>query len=104
MEKMNYTNMAKELLGDKLYFKFINEIAKENKDKSNLIDFGKEVIEKCCLIIVMLGMSEKIKLDTVGICLENEVINISCKKIAKKYKKYIDNVKNNISTVLEANK
>lgn len=49
MEKVNYDNVAKDLLGDELYCKFIKEISKENYGE-NLVDFGKEVINRCCFL------------------------------------------------------
>ena len=55
MKNVNYADMANNLLGDELYYKFITEIAKEGKGE-NLVDFGKEVVEKCCLLIVSLGI------------------------------------------------
>lgn len=94
MEKVNYADIAKELLGESLYYEFIKEISKENGD-ANLVDFGKEVIDKCCLLIVMLGMS-KAKLDNVKLCLGDKVIELSCKKFADKYKEYIHVIENNI--------
>ena len=42
MEKLNYANIANNLLGDELYYKFVKEISKENNG-TNLDDFGKEV-------------------------------------------------------------
>ena len=30
MEKLNYANIANNLLGDELYYKFVKEISKEN--------------------------------------------------------------------------
>ena len=87
MKNVNYADMANNLLGDELYYKFITEIAKEGKGE-NLVDFGKEVVEKCCLLIVSLGMSNAIKMDKVKICLGREVIEISCKEFAAKYEKY----------------
>lgn len=103
MEKVNYANMSKDLLGDELYIKLINEVAKENKNE-NLADFGKIVIEKMCLLIVMLGMSKKVKLDTVKICAGKEIINVSCKQLEKKYQEYIEQIEKNISSTLEKSK
>ena len=80
MKNVNYADMANNLLGDELYYKFITEIAKEGKGE-NLVDFGKEVVEKCCLLIVSLG---------------REVIEISCKEFAAKYEKYSKEIGKNI--------
>lgn len=99
MEKVNYANMANELLGNEMYSKFIKEISKDNKGK-NLVDFGKEVLNKCCFLIVMLGMSKKIKLDNIKICLDNEVIKIPCKEFALKYEKYVNEIENNINKTI----
>lgn len=99
MDNVNYINMAKELLGNEMYCKFIKEISKENEGK-NLVDFGKEVINKCCFLIVMLGMSKKVNLDNVKICLENEVVTISCKDFATKYENYLEQINANIDKTL----
>ena len=95
MEKLNYANIANNLLGDELYYKFVKEISKENNG-TNLDDFGKEVIDKCCFLIVMIGMSKKIKLDNVKIYIGDEIIEISCKEFARKYEKYARKIENNI--------
>ena len=95
MKNVNYSDMANNLLGVELYYKFITEIAKEGKGE-NLVDFGKEVVEKCCLLIVSLGMSNAIKMDKVKICLGREVIEISCKEFAAKYEKYSKEIGKNI--------
>ena len=95
MEKVNYANMANELLGDDLYYKFIKEISKEHKD-TNLVYFGGEVVNKCCLLIIMIGMSKKVQIDNVKICLGDEVIEITCKEFARKYKEYIKKIEDNV--------
>lgn len=95
MNNINYANMTNELLGDELYCKFLKEIAKDNKGM-NLVDFGKEVVEKCCLIIVKLGLSKKIRMDSVKICLENEIVEVSCREFANKYKEYLQEIEKNI--------
>lgn len=95
MKNVNYANIANDLLGDELYRLFIKEISKENKG-TNLVDFGKEVVDKCCFLIIMIGMSKKIKLDNVKICLEDQVIPISCKEFAMKYEKYARKIEENI--------
>jgi len=99
MKNVNYANMANDLLGNELYCKFIKEVSKENEGK-DLVDFGKEVINKCCFLIVMLGMSKKVNLDNIKICLENEVIKISCKEFAAKYEKYLNQISINIDKTL----
>lgn len=88
MEKINYVGIANKLLGNELYLKFITSIAKEHNN-ADLVDYGKKVTEKCCELIVMIGMSNKLKLDTVKLCLENEIVEISCKDFADKYAEYI---------------
>jgi len=99
MKNVNYANMANDLLGNELYCKFIKEVSKENEGK-DLVDFGKEVINKFCFLIVMLGMSKKVNLDNIKICLENEVIKISCKEFAAKYEKYLNQISINIDKTL----
>ena len=62
MEKVKYANIANELLGNEMYSEFVKEISKEHGD-ANLVEFGEEVLNKACFLIVMIGMSKKIKLD-----------------------------------------
>jgi hypothetical protein len=99
MKKINYAYIANNLLGNELYCKFIQEVAKENKG-DNLIDYGKEIFEKCCLLIISLGMSNAIKMDKIKICVENEIIEVSCKEFAMKYEKYVREVEKNIAETL----
>ena len=95
MENINYTNMANELLGDELYYKFTKEVAKDYKG-CNLIDFGSKVIDKCWFLIIMIGFSKKIKLDSSKICLEDEIIEIKCKEFAEKYEQYAKKIEENM--------
>lgn len=88
MKKTNYTNIVKDLLGNELYCKFLKEIAKENEGM-NLIDFSEKVFEQCYFLIMAIGMSNKIKLDKVKICVGDEMVEVSCKEVALKYEKYI---------------
>lgn len=95
MKNVNYAYIANNLLGNELYCKFVKEIAKEDKIE-NLVDYGKEVFEKCCLILLSIGMSNAIKMDKVKICIGNEILEVSCKEFAEKYEKYINRIENNI--------
>lgn len=95
MGNVNYAYIANNLLGNELYGKFVKEVAKENKGE-NLVDFWKEVFEKCCLILVSIGMSNAIKMDKVKICIGNEMVEVSCKEFAKKYKEYINKMEKDI--------
>ena len=89
MKKINYAYIANNILGDELYCKFIKEIAKENKDE-NLIDFGEKIFEKSCLLLIALGMSNVLKDDRVKIYIGCDIVEISCKEFAQKYKKYVE--------------
>lgn len=99
MENINYVNMANDLLGNEMYCKFIKEIAKENKG-GNIVDFGKEVINKCCFLIVAIGMSRKVNLDNVKLCIGKEVVKVPCKDFAIKYEKYVKEIENNIEATI----
>ena len=98
MEKVNYANIAKELLGDGLYYEFIKEISKEHGD-ANLVDFGKEVLNKICFFTIILGMSNKIKMDNIKICFGEKVVEKNNKKIIKKYKRYSNKIKENVLNI-----
>ena len=91
MENVNYANMANDLLG--------NEIAKENKEE-NIVDFGKEVINKCCFLIVALGMSRKINLDNIKICIGGKAVKVPCKEFAIKYERYVKEIENTIDNTI----
>lgn len=95
MKNVNYAYIANNILGNELYCKFVKEIAKEDKVE-NLVDYGKEVFEKCCQILLSIGMSNAIKMDKVKICIGNEMLEVSCKEFAEKYEKYINRIENNI--------
>jgi len=95
MENINYANIANNLLGDELYCKFIKQISKDYK-KGNIVDFGKKVVNSCCFLLIMIGMSKKVKIDNVKICLEDEIVEISCKEFAMKYEHYIKQIENNM--------
>ena len=41
-------------------------------------------------------MSKKVKIDNVKICLEDEIVEISCKEFAMKYEHYIKQIENNM--------
>lgn len=95
MENINYANMANELLGNDMYSEFIKEIAKENKGE-NLINFSNEVLNKCCFLIIAIGMSKKIKLDNVKLCVGKNVIDVSCKEFEQKYRKYVQTIEESL--------
>ena len=102
MEKVNYANIANSLLGKDLYCEFIKEISKEHKN-SNLLDFGKEVLNKSCFLIIMIGMSKKIQLDNVKFCLEDKIVKVPCKQFARKYERYAKKIEKNIFDTIKEN-
>lgn len=95
MNEVNYANIANTLLGNKLYCDFVKEIAKEHGD-SNLLDFGKEVLNKSCFLIIMIGMSKKVHLDKVKFCIGDRTIEVSCKEFARKYEQYARKIEENV--------
>ena len=99
MENVNYANMANDLLGNDLYCEFLKEIAKENKGE-NIVVFGKEVINKCCFLIVALGISKKINLDNIKLCVGGKAVKVPCKEFAMKYEKYVKEIENTIDNTI----
>ncbi len=95
MKNINYAGIANNLLGDKLYCKFIKEISKENNG-ADLVTFGKKVVDKCCLLVVALGMSNSIKMNKAKIYVGNEMVEINCKEFAKKYGQYVNEIEKHI--------
>ena len=94
MEQLKYANMSKDLLGDELYLKMLTELSKDYESE-DMIEYGKEVIDKCCLLILTFGMS-KVDLDSFEICLKDGPVKISCTEFAEKYNIYIERIKDNI--------
>mgnify|MGYP003571501996 CR=1 FL=1 len=94
-KKINYAEITKELLGDELYNKFITEIAKEYNG-TNLLEFSKQVVEKCCSLIFMIGMAKNSKMNYVTICLENEMVKIYIREFARKYEDYTKKIGDNM--------
>lgn len=95
MKEVKYAVIANKLLGNDLYCEFVKEISKEHGD-SNLIDFGMEVVNKSCFLLVMIGMSKKIHLDKVKFCLGDKIIEVSCKEFAKRYEMYARKIEENV--------
>lgn len=54
------------------------------------------MVNKCCLLVVALGMSNSIKMNKVKICVGNEIVELNCKEFAKKYKKYVNEIEKHI--------
>ena len=100
MKNVKYANIANELLGNDIYLEFIKEISKEHGDE-NLIDFGENVLNKACFLIVMIGMSKKIKLDNVQFCLGGRIVEVSCKEFARKYEQYAKKIEENVFETLK---
>lgn len=94
MEQLKYTNMSKDLLGDELYLKMLTELSKDYESEE-MIEYGKEIIDKCCLLILTFGMS-KVDLDSFEICLKDGPVKISCTEFAEKYKTYTEKIKDSI--------
>ena len=94
MENLKYVDMAKNLLGDELYLKMLTELSKDF-ESNDMIEYGKEVIDKCCLLILTIGMS-KVNLENVDICLKGVSVKVSCKEFAKKYEIFTEEIKSNI--------
>lgn len=95
MKKLMYTNMVENLLGRDLYIKLLTDIAKEYKS-NDIVHFGSNVVEKCCTIIMMIGMSNRIKMDNIKIYIADQAIDISCKEFAKRYENYTKVLENNL--------
>lgn len=99
MKKFCYTNIAKEILGDELFYEFLKKLAEENKNL-DVLSFAEELMNKCSLLIVSLGMSKIIELDTIDLCLGGQIIKISSKEFARKYSKYIKAIDNNSRSLI----
>lgn len=99
MKKFCYTNIAKEILGDELFYEFLKKLAEENKNL-DVLSFAEELMNKCSLLIVSLGMSKIIELDTIDLCIGGQIIKISSKEFARKYSKYIKAIDNNSRSLI----
>ena len=99
MKKFCYTNIAKEVLGDELFYEFLKNLAEENKNL-DVLSFAEELMNKCSLLIVSLGMSKIIELDTIDLCIGRQIIKISSEEFARKYSKYIKAIDNNSRSLI----
>ena len=49
----------------------------------------------------MIGMSKKIKLDTVQFCLRGRIVEVSCKEFARKYEQYAKKIEEDVFETLK---
>ena len=49
----------------------------------------------------MIGMSKKIKLDTVQFCLGGRIVEVSCKEFARKYEQYAKKIEDDVFETLK---
>lgn len=83
MKRKNYMNILNEMLGDELYFKFLMEISK-GYEGTNLVKFGEELVNNFGELIIQLGKTKGLNVETVKLCFDDRVVEINYKEFAKK--------------------
>lgn len=69
----------------------------QENNEGNLVDFGKEVVDKLCLLIIVIGISRGVQLDKIKINIKNKTKYISCKDFDMKYEEYARQIEENKS-------
>ncbi len=78
----SYVSKLQEIIGDEQYAKFLADMSKKYEG-ADIVEFGEKIINKCAELIVCVGKSDNIKMDTVGLCFGDKVINVNCKEFVK---------------------
>lgn len=92
--KINFVNLIKDILGENQYLELLKDIAMENVNSDVTFDkFFSKVANKYCFIILIIGFSKRVEVETYAIDNTNNV-RIKPEVFAKKYEKYIKQVEN----------
>lgn len=92
--KINFVNLIKDILDENQYLELLKDIAMENVNSGVTFDeFFYKVANKYCFIILIIGFSKRVELETYAIDNTNNV-KIKPEVFAKKYEKYIKQVEN----------
>lgn len=92
--KINFVNLIKDILDENQYLELLKDIAMENVNSDVTFDeFFNKVANKYCFIILIIGFSKRVELETYAIDNTNNV-KIKPEVFAKKYEKYIKQVEN----------
>lgn len=90
IEKINFVNLIKEILGEDEYLQLLKDITIENLDKDiSFENFFDEITNKYCFIILLIGFSKKVDISSYNISKYKSIIKIESDIFASKYKKYI---------------
>ncbi len=89
-ENIDFVSIVKSLLEEEEYIKLLTDIAKENNNKEICLErFFEEIVNKYCLIILIIGLSKKIDIYKYKLTFNKKIIEIDAKQFATKYKTYI---------------
>lgn len=92
--KINFVNLIKDILDENQYLELLKDIVMENVNSDVTFDeFFNKVANKYCFIILIIGFSKRVELETYAIDNTNNV-KIKPEVFAKKYEKYIKQVEN----------
>lgn len=95
MENINFVEVIKDILGEEEYLQLLKDISIENMEKGISYEkFFNEVANKYCFIILLIGFSKKIDINTYYIEKEKPIIKIQIKEFVSRYEKYIKQVEN----------
>lgn len=101
-ENIDFVSIVKSLLEEEKYIKLLTDIARENNSKEiSLERHFKEIANKYCLIILLIGLSNGSELCEYKIIVKGKLIKINSKKFEAKYKTYIESVKSRKQEIIE---
>jgi len=83
MKRKNYMSILNDMLGDELYFEFLIEISK-GYEGTNLVKFGEELVNNFGELIMQLGNSKELNVETVNLCFDDRVVEINCNEFIEK--------------------
>ena len=102
MKNINFVEIIKDILGEETYLQLLKDISMENIDKDISYEkFFDEIANKYCFIILLIGFSKRIDINTYYIEKENPIIKLQVREFVNRYKKYIKQVENKKFEILK---
>ncbi len=102
MKNINFVEIIKDILGEETYLQLLKDISMENIDKDISYEkFFDEIANKYCFIILLIGFSKRIDINTYYIEKEKPIIKFQVREFVNRYKKYIKQVENKKFEILK---
>lgn len=102
MKNINFVEIIKDILGEETYLQLLKDISMENIDKDISYEkFFDKIANKYCFIILLIGFSKRIDINTYYIEKEKPIIKLQVREFVNRYKKYIKLVENKKFEILK---